>query len=101
MTRADIAFTSALSALVDLRPEDTARMRRAIRSSRRKRFAPAPRLTPSQWIERHRYLSTETAAEPGRYSFARAPYLREIADAMGSLDYEAVVIRKPSQTGYT
>jgi phage terminase large subunit GpA-like protein len=89
------------SDLTALRPEDTARMERSRRASRRKRFAPAPRLSPSQWIERHRYLSTETAAEPGRYSFVRAPYLREMADAMGRLDLDAVVIRKPSQTGYT
>jgi phage terminase large subunit GpA-like protein len=101
MTRADVLLTSAVATLCAMRPADADRMRRAVAGSRRRRFAPAPRLTPSQWIERHRYLSTETAAEPGRYSFARAPYLREIADAMGSLEYETVVIRKPSQTGYT
>ena len=101
LTASDVLLTAAVAGLADTRPEDVRQMRRAIARSRRLRFAPQPRLTPSQWIERHRYLSTETAAEPGRYSFARAPYLREIADSMGRLDVEAVVIRKPSQTGYT
>ena len=101
ITPADALFLGTVAAVADLRPEDTRRLHRAVARSRRKRYAPQPRLTPSQWIERHRYLSTETAAEPGRYSFARAPYLREMADAMGRLDLDAVVIRKPSQTGYT
>lgn len=101
MTAADVLLVSAVTAVAELRPADTRRIRRAVRRSRRVRFAPQPRLSPSQWIESHRYLSTETAAEPGRYSFNRAPYLREIADAMGDLSLEAVIIRKPSQTGYT
>ena len=44
-------------------------------------FKPPEDLTVSQWAERHRRLSSETAAEPGRWRNMRTPYLRDIMDA--------------------
>ncbi|MFV0385289.1 MAG: phage terminase large subunit family protein, partial [Paracoccus sp. (in: a-proteobacteria)] len=43
---------------------------------------PDPDLTVSEWADRHRWLSSRAAAEPGRYRTARTPYLREIMDAL-------------------
>ena len=43
---------------------------------------PDPDLTVSEWADAHRWLSSRAAAEPGRYRTARAPYLREIMDAL-------------------
>ncbi|WP_290897924.1 major capsid protein [Hoeflea sp.] len=43
---------------------------------------PDPDLTVSEWADAHRWLSSRAAAEPGRDRTARAPYLREIMDAL-------------------
>ena len=48
----------------------------------RKGMRPDPDLTVSEWADEHRWLSSRGAAEPGRYRTARAPYLREIMDAL-------------------
>lgn len=44
---------------------------------------PPPELTLSQWADRYRMLSAESSAEPGRWHTDKAPYQREIMDAMG------------------
>ncbi|MFP5481497.1 MAG: hypothetical protein ACLGIE_17690, partial [Alphaproteobacteria bacterium] len=48
----------------------------------RQGLRPDPNLTVSEWADQHRWLSSRGAAEPGRYRTARAPYLREIMDAL-------------------
>lgn len=42
----------------------------------------ALRVTPSSWAETKRYLPPSVTSLPGYYSFAVAPYLREIVDCM-------------------
>jgi phage terminase large subunit GpA-like protein len=91
----------ARSLLIETTPQDVARLRGAIIDGKRLRYAPQPRLSPSEWIEQHYKLSGETSAEPGKYKFDRAPYLREIADATGDLSLEFVGLQKPAQTGYS
>lgn len=63
---------------------------------------PPTKLTPSQWADRYRMLSSKASAEPGRYRTDRTPYLREIADALGP-DHpaEVVVFMKGAQIGAT
>ncbi len=39
---------------------------------------PPENLTVSQWAEKHRRLSSETAAEPGHWRNVRTPCLRDI-----------------------
>jgi len=61
-----------------------------------------PVLTVSEWAERHRKLSTRSAAEPGPYRVSRTPYIREIMDCLSvTSPVQRVVFKKPSQIGGT
>lgn len=63
---------------------------------------PIRRLSPSEWADRHRILSSISSAEPGSWRTSRTPYLRAIMDALGAYsDYERVVFIKGSQLGAT
>ena len=66
-----------------------------------KSIAPPQRLTPSQWAEKNFYLSPEASSEPGRINFNRAPYQREMLDAIIDPTLEEVVIMSSSQVGKT
>lgn len=66
-----------------------------------RRCAPPPRLSLSEWADRYRRLPAESAAEPGYWSTARVPYLREILDAVTDGAIETVVLVKSSQVGGT
>lgn len=70
---------------------------RAIRS----RLRLPPRLTLSEWADRHRMLSRESSAEPGQWKTSRVPYLREIMDAISGSEYQDITILKSSQSGGT
>lgn len=59
-------------------------------------------LTVSQWADEYRYLSSKSSAEPGRWSTARTPYLREPMDSLSPQDpCETVVLLFGSQLGKT
>lgn len=59
-------------------------------------------LTVSEWADKHRWLSSRAAAEPGRYRTARAPYLREIMDALSpSHPAQRISFMKAAQVGAT
>lgn len=63
---------------------------------------PIPKLTVSEWANLHRFLSSTSSAEPGRYSVDRTPYLREIMDRLGKTDdCQEIVFMKGSQIGAT
>lgn len=62
-------------------------------------FKPPEDLTVSQWAERHRRLSSETAAEPGRWRNMRTPYLRDIMDAFCDPKVRRLVVVAASQVG--
>ena len=54
----------------------------------------------SAWAEQHRVLSTRASSEPGPWRTARAPYLREIMDALSAVHpAQRVVFMKGAQTG--
>lgn len=63
--------------------------------------APPPILTVSEWADRERKLSPESSAEPGQWHTDRAPYQREIMDAVNDPDCEEVVIMSSAQVGKT
>ncbi|HOZ35198.1 MAG TPA: phage terminase large subunit family protein, partial [Tabrizicola sp.] len=68
----------------------------------RKGMRPDPDLTVSEWADEHRWLSSRGAAEPGRYRTARAPYLREIMDALSPRHpAQRVTFMKAAQVGAT
>lgn len=60
---------------------------------------PSENLTVSQWAEKHRRLSSETAAEPGRWRNVRTPYLRESMDAFNDPKVRRIVMVAASQVG--
>lgn len=66
-----------------------------------RRQKPPPRLTVSQWADRHRYLSPEASAEPGKWQTSRAEYQRGILDALSDPTAETVVVMSSSQVGKT
>lgn len=63
--------------------------------------APPPNLKISQWADQFRQLSSEASAEPGKWLTDRAPYQREIMDAMCDPLIEAVVVMSSAQIGKT
>ena len=63
--------------------------------------SPPPLLTVSQWADRYRRLSAESAAEPGQWNTDRAPYQREIMDSVNDPLVEHIVIMSSAQVGKT
>ena len=55
----------------------------------------------SQWADQFRQLSSEASAEPGKWNTDRAPYQRDIMDALADPTVEAVVIMSSAQIGKT
>lgn len=91
--------TAALVATVTVRGHVKAL--RAERDLRRRLFAPPPVLTVSQWADRFRMLSSVASAEPGRWRTDRAPYQREILDAISEPRIPRVVVMSSTQVGKT
>ena len=57
---------------------------------------------PSEFIERVRYLTSDLTPFPGKFSFEKFPYFREIVDCFSPLDPTTeVVLMKGAQMGAT
>ncbi|WP_342534592.1 phage terminase large subunit family protein [Lysinibacillus sp. FSL K6-0057] len=61
--------------------------------------APPPKLTVSQWADKHRVLSKESSAEHGKWNTDRAPYQRETMDAVNNPETEEIVVMSSAQVG--
>jgi phage terminase large subunit GpA-like protein len=55
-------------------------------------WQPRRRVAPSEWAERYRVLPLQGNAEPGRFRFARTPYMRGVVDAIQSEATDVVII---------
>lgn len=66
-----------------------------------KLVAPPPKLTVSEWADAYRKLSPESSAEPGQWRTDRAPYQKEIMDAVSDTDVEKIIVETSSQIGKT
>ena len=65
-------------------------------------LAPDPALTVTEWANEKRYLSSKGAAEPGRYSSRRTPFMEGIMDALSpSHPANTIVFTKSAQVGAT
>ena len=65
-------------------------------------LAPDPALTVTEWADEKRFLSSKGAAEPGKYTSARTPYLRAIMDALSPSHWATkIVFTKSAQVGAT
>ncbi len=72
------------------------------RAAWKRALAPDPPLSVASWADRHRILSSVASAEPGRWSTARTPYLREVMEALSpSSPIERVVLMAGAQVGKT
>ncbi|MFY0545465.1 phage terminase large subunit family protein [Brevibacillus sp. H7] len=63
--------------------------------------APPPQLKVSEWADLYRRLSSESSAEPGQWRTDRAPYQREILNAVNESNVEVVVVKSSAQVGKT
>lgn len=64
-------------------------------------WAPPTRLTVSQWADKERILSPESAAEPGKWHTDRAPFLRGMMDTFNDSEIENIVLMTSAQIGKT
>jgi phage terminase large subunit GpA-like protein len=64
-------------------------------------FRPPPRLTVSEWADRHRVLTSVASAEPGKWRTDRAPYQRGIMDAFCDPSIDEIVVESSAQVGKT
>lgn len=65
-------------------------------------FKPPPRLNVDEWAEQYRFLSPESAAEPGKWHNSRNPILMEPMSVLSpTSEYHTVVCKFSSQTGKT
>lgn len=62
---------------------------------------PPPDMTLSEWADKYRRLSAESSVEPGRWKTSKAPYQREIMDAITDLTVPKVVVMSAAQLGKT
>lgn len=62
-------------------------------------FKPPENLTVSQWADKHRRLSPESSAEPGKWKTSRTPYLKEIMDAFTDPKVNHLTLVAASQVG--
>lgn len=63
---------------------------------------PRPVVRVSEWADEHRELSTKASAFAGRWKTERAPYLREVMDALSvTSPVQRVVLKFASQVGKT
>jgi phage terminase large subunit GpA-like protein len=64
-------------------------------------FKPPPLLTVAQWADEYLFLSPEDSAEAGKYRVDRAPYQREMLEAVSDTNIKEVVYCTSSQIGKT
>ena len=60
---------------------------------------PPPDLTLSQWADRYRRLSSESGSKGGKWNTEKAPWQREIMDAITDISVEKVVVMSAAQMG--
>ncbi len=64
-------------------------------------YRPPSKVPMSEWADRYRVLSSESSAEPGQWVTAKAPYEKEIMDAISDHLTPTVCVQKASQLGIT
>lgn len=77
--------------------DNTAQLFRRIFSA----LKPPPDLKLHEWADEYRRLSSEASAEPGRWKTAKAPYQKEIMDAITDITIKKVVVMSAAQVGKT
>lgn len=65
------------------------------------KLQPPPDISLSEWADKYRMLSSESSVEPGRWKTSKAPYQREIMDAITDINVKKVVVMSAAQIGKT
>jgi phage terminase large subunit GpA-like protein len=60
-------------------------------------FKPPPKLTVTEWADKERFLSAESAATPGRYKSAITPYMREPMNMVGKPGVQRITLMTSAQ----
>ncbi|MGN7760469.1 phage terminase large subunit family protein [Paenibacillus sp. 22594] len=63
--------------------------------------APPPDLTVSEWADAYRRLSPEASAEPGQWRTSRAPFQKDVMDAINDPQVQNIVMMFSAQVGKT
>lgn len=57
---------------------------------------------PSEWNEQHRVMTTDVSPFPGKFTYSRTPYLREIVDTLSSEHPARIIaVMKGAQVGFS
>ncbi len=67
----------------------------------RRVMKPPPRMTPAEWAEKFRRMSTKESAFVGRFSFGLNPYFRWFLTELQRRDVTRGVCKKSAQVGWT
>ena len=62
---------------------------------------PPPAMTMAEWADEYRRLSQKSSAEPGRWKTSRAPYQKDIMNAISDMNVQKVVVMSAAQIGKT
>lgn len=59
-------------------------------------------IKPSEWAEKHRVMTSDVSPFPGRFSYKKTPYLREVVDCISSNHPSRIIaIMKGAQVGFS
>jgi phage terminase large subunit GpA-like protein len=84
-----------------IKTKQTERLAHRLDEAIAKSLKPPPKLTVSEWADAYRVLSSEAAAEPGKWSTSRAEYQRGMMDAVSDPSIETIVLMTCAQVGKT
>jgi phage terminase large subunit GpA-like protein len=84
-----------------IKTKQTERLAHRLDEAIAKALKPPPKLTVSEWADAYRVLSSEAAAEPGKWSTSRAEYQRGMMDAVSDPSIETIVLMTCAQVGKT
>ncbi|MCL2636947.1 MAG: phage terminase large subunit family protein [Oscillospiraceae bacterium] len=62
---------------------------------------PPPDMTLAEWADEYRVLSQKTSAAPGKWKTSKAPYQKEIMNAISDIGVHKVVVMSAAQIGKT
>ena len=82
-------------------PEAVDSFKKAINALTLQILKPKPKMTGSEWANKNFYLSPENSAEPGRYSWERMPWQKEMLDVATDEDHRDVVLMTSARVGKT
>lgn len=85
--------------VIESPPESLDKLNQVLDNAMRQIMRPKPKITGSEWANKYRVLSAETATSPGPYNWKRAPYQKEWLDTMCDDHTQKVVLMTAARVG--